>query len=100
MWWGVETKSIVTYLLHSRCKRERKLIDDVLNAFRPQIMVQYKRITAKKMDEKQNTFFRKKRFEINFFVRRNALNFAIFIEKENPHSLFCFSFRATFSFTL
>ena len=32
-----------------------------------------------------------KRFEINFFVRQNASNFAIFIETENPHSFFCFS---------
>ena len=44
--------------------------------------------------------FRKKRFEINFFVRRNASKVAIFIEKENPCSFFCFSFRATLSFTL
>ena len=42
--------------------------------------------------------FRKKRFEINFFVRQNASKFAIFIEKENPRSFF--SFRAFLSFTL
>ena len=30
------------------------------------------------------TLFRKKRFEINFFVQKNASKFAIFIEKENP----------------
>ena len=47
-----------------------------------------------------NTLFRKKRFEINFFVRQNASKFAIFIEKENPCSFFRFSFRATLSFTL
>ena len=34
------------------------------------------------------TLFRKKRFENNFFVRRNASKFAIFIEKENPRSFF------------
>ena len=44
--------------------------------------------------------FRKKRFEINFFVQRNALKVAIFIEKENPGSFFRFSFRATLSFPL
>ena len=46
------------------------------------------------------TLFRKKRCEINFFVRQNASKFAIFIEKENPCSFFRFSFRATLSFTL
>ena len=46
------------------------------------------------------TLFRRKRFEINFFVRQNASKFAIFIEKENPHNFFHFSFRATLSFTL
>ena len=46
------------------------------------------------------TLFRKMRFEINFFVRQNASKFAIFIEKENPHSFFRFSFRAFLSFTL
>ena len=39
------------------------------------------------------SLFRKKRFEINFFVRRNASKFAIFIEKKNPCSFFRFSFR-------
>ena len=48
----------------------------------------------------QHSLFRKKRFEINFFVQRNASKFAIFIEKENPCSFFRFSFRATLSFTL
>ena len=47
-----------------------------------------------------HTLFRKKRFEINFFVQQNASKFAIFIEKENPRSFFRFSFRATLSFTL
>ena len=46
------------------------------------------------------TLFRKKRFEINFFVQRNASKFAIFIEKGNPLSFFRFSFRATLSFSL
>ena len=46
------------------------------------------------------TLFRKKRFEINFFVQRNASKFAIFIEKENQLSFFRFSFQATLSFTL
>ena len=45
------------------------------------------------------SLFRKKRFEINFFVQGNASKFAIFIEKENPCSFFRFSFRATLSFT-
>ena len=48
----------------------------------------------------KKTLFRKKRFEINFFVRGNASKFAIFIEKENPRSFFRFSFRAFLSFTL
>ena len=47
-----------------------------------------------------NSLFRKKRFEINFFVQQNASKFAIFIEKENPRSFFRFSFRAFLSFTL
>ena len=46
------------------------------------------------------TLFRKKRFEINFFVWQNASKFAIFIEKENPSSFFRFSFRAFLSFPL
>ena len=37
--------------------------------------------------------FRKKRFEINFLFLRNASKFAIFIEKENPHSFFVFHFE-------
>ena len=41
------------------------------------------------------SLFRKKRFEINFFVRQNASNFAKLIEKENPLSFFRFLFRAT-----
>ena len=45
------------------------------------------------------SLFRKKRFEINFFVQQKASKFAIFIEKENPHSFFHFSFRAFLSFT-
>ena len=46
------------------------------------------------------TPFRKKRFEINFFVQGNASKFAIFIEKENIGSFFRFSFRAFLSFPL
>ena len=46
------------------------------------------------------SLFRKKRFEINFFVWQNASKFAIFIEKENPHTFFRFSFRAFLNFTL
>ena len=34
------------------------------------------------------TLFRKKRFEINFFVQRKASKFAIFIEKEKQCSFF------------
>ena len=37
-----------------------------------------------------NSLFRKKRFEINFFVQQNASKFAIFIEKENQCSSFVF----------
>ena len=51
-------------------------------------------------DLQNYALFRKKRFEINFFVRQNASKFAIFIEKENPRSFFRFSFRAFLSFTL
>ena len=36
--------------------------------------------------------FRKKKFQINFFVWQNASKYAIFIEKENPSSFFRFSF--------
>ena len=43
------------------------------------------------------SLFRKKSFEINFFVQQNASK-AIFMEKENAHSFFRFSFRATLSF--
>ena len=39
------------------------------------------------------TLFRKKRFEINFFVRQNASKFAMFIEKENLGSFFIFHFK-------
>ena len=39
------------------------------------------------------SLFRKKRFEINFCFWWNASKFAIFIEKENPCSLFRFSFQ-------
>ena len=46
------------------------------------------------------SLFRKKRFEINFFVQQKASKFAIFIEKENPRNFFHFSFRATLTFTL
>ena len=46
------------------------------------------------------SLFKKKRFEINFFVQQNASKFPIFIEKENPGSFVRFSFRATLSFTL
>ena len=53
-----------------------------------------------KMLQSSLTLFRKKRFEINFFVQQNASKFAIFIEKENPRSFFHFSFKATLSFTL
>ena len=39
------------------------------------------------------TLFRKKRFEINFFVRRNASKFAIFIEKKTHIVFFIFHFE-------
>ena len=32
------------------------------------------------------------------FTLANASNFAIFLEYENPHTFFCFSFHATFIF--
>ena len=44
--------------------------------------------------------FRKKRFEINFFVWQSASKFAIFIEKKTHVVFFHFSFRAFLSFTL
>ena len=44
--------------------------------------------------------FRKKRFLVNLKTERNASKFAMFMEKENPRSFFCFSFRATFIFPL
>ena len=34
--------------------------------------------------------FRKKRFALNFLFRLNASKFAIFMEKENPYSIFSF----------
>ena len=40
------------------------------------------------MNAHTTTLFRKKRFEINFFVQQNASKFVIFIEKENPHDFF------------
>ena len=46
-----------------------------------------------------STLFRKKRFLVNLKTKTNASKFAMFMEKENPHSFFCFSFRATLSFT-
>ena len=42
----------------------------------------------------------KKRFLVNLKTERNALKFAMFMEKENPCSFFRFSFRATFIFPL
>ena len=47
-----------------------------------------------------DTLQKKEVFEINFFVQQNTSKFATLIEKENPRSFFCFSFLATFSFTL
>ena len=46
------------------------------------------------------TLFRKKRFLVNLQTERNASKFAMFMEKENPHSFFHFSFKATFIFAL
>ena len=46
------------------------------------------------------SLFRKKRFDINFFVRQKALKFVTFIKKENARSFFRFSFRAFLSFIL
>ena len=40
--------------------------------------------------ELHTSLFRKKRFEINFFVQQKASKFAIFIEKENSRSFFVF----------
>ena len=39
------------------------------------------------------TLFTKKRFWVYLKTKRNASKFAMFMEKENPYSLFCFSFR-------
>ena len=41
------------------------------------------------------TLFRNKRFMLDEMTYRNASNFAIFLEFENPHSFFLFSFHAT-----
>ena len=49
--------------------------------------------------EYTNTLFRKKRFEIIFFVQQNASKFAIF-KKENLCSFFRFSFSSFLSFPL
>ena len=46
------------------------------------------------------SLFRKKRFEINFYVQQNASKFAIFIEKENPHYFFLFFILSNFEFYL
>ena len=46
------------------------------------------------------SLFRKKRFLVNLKTERNASKFAMFMEKENPHSFFHFSFKATFIFAL
>ena len=45
-------------------------------------------------------FLQKKKFLVNLKTKTNASKFAMFMEKENPHSFFCFSFRATFIFPL
>ena len=47
-----------------------------------------------------SALFRKKMFEFNFLFRQNASKFALFLERENPCSIFHFSFQATLSFTL
>ena len=44
--------------------------------------------------------FRNKGFLVNLKTERNASKFAMFMEKENPHSFFRFLFRATFIFPL
>ena len=44
------------------------------------------------------TLFRKKRFEINFFVRQNASKFAIFIEKKTHLVFFIFHFEQLWVF--
>ena len=46
------------------------------------------------------TLFRNKRCLVNLKTTRNASKFAMFMEKENPCSLFHFLFRATFIFPL
>ena len=46
------------------------------------------------------SLFRNKGFLVNLKTERNASKFAMFMEKENPHSFFRFSFRATFIFPL
>ena len=37
--------------------------------------------------------FKKERFALNFLTPQNASEFAIFLEKENPHSFFIFHFE-------
>ena len=39
-------------------------------------------------------------FALNFKFQRNASKFAIFWYKENPCNFFCFSFRATLTFSI
>ena len=46
------------------------------------------------------SLIRNKGFLVNLKTERNASNFAMFMEKENPCSFFRFSFRATFIFPL
>ena len=48
----------------------------------------------------KNTLFRKKRFEINFFVLQNASKFAIFIEKKTHVVFFVFHLEHFWVFTL
>ena len=57
------------------------------NSFNEDLLI-LESLTGTPTTNTTSTLFRKKRFEINFFVRQNVSKFAIFIEKENPRSFF------------
>ena len=44
--------------------------------------------------------FKKERFALNFLTPQNASKFAIFMEKENPCSIFRFFILSNFHFSL
>ena len=58
------------------------------------IFLLFKTFLLSYFENKTWTHFKKERFALNFVTPQNAWKFAIFIEKENPCSIFCFSFWA------